>query len=56
MILFAILVTVLILLVIFAFAVISVGGTVFVIVFADLIVCIFIIAWVIKHFFGRKKY
>ena len=55
MILFIILMIVLILLVVFALAVIGVGGTVFIIVFADVIVCIFIIVWVMKRLIGRRR-
>ena len=31
------------------------GGTVFTVVFGDVIVCIFIIVWIMKRLFTKKK-
>lgn len=33
----------------------SVGGAAFIIVFGDVIVCILVIAWIVKRLLGRKK-
>ena len=42
-------------LVLFTALALSVGGAVFIIIFADVIVCILVIAWLIKHLARRKK-
>lgn len=55
MILFAILVLMLMLLVTFIVLVVGAGGAVFTIIFGDVIVCIFLIAWLIKLIFKKKK-
>ena len=34
---------------------VAVGGTAFIILFGDVIVCIFIIAWIIKRIIKKKK-
>lgn len=34
---------------------ISIGGSVFIVVFGDVIVCIAIIIWIIKRLFRKKK-
>lgn len=34
---------------------ISAGGAIFIIVFADVIVCVLVIIWLIKKLIGRKK-
>lgn len=33
----------------------SAGGAAFIIIFGDVIVCVIIIAWIIKRLFKRKK-
>lgn len=48
MVLFTILLLILILLTIITVFCISVGGTIFVILFSDVIVCIVIIGWILK--------
>lgn len=54
MVLFLILLTIIILLAIVVIAV-SVGGSIFIVVFGDVIVCIFLIGLIIKHLRKRKK-
>lgn len=54
MILFTILLLTAVFLTIFTVAAISVGGTVFVVLFADVFVCIFIIVWIMKRLFKKK--
>lgn len=54
MILFMILALTLILLVAITVIAISVGGAAFIIVFGDVIVCCFIIGWIIKKLFFKK--
>lgn len=39
----------------FAVIIISVGGTAFIIIFADIIVCALFIFWILKRLFKRKK-
>lgn len=55
MILFMILALILILLVAFIVLVVGTGGAVMAIVFGDVIVCIFIVIWLIKKLFIKKK-
>lgn len=55
MILFTVLLFMLILLIAITVFAIAIGGSVFVILFSDVIVCIFIIAWIIKHLIRKKK-
>lgn len=55
MILFLILSLILIALIALTIIVIAVGGTAFIVVFGDVIVCIFILAWIIKKLFFKKK-
>lgn len=55
MILFIILSLMLIALTVITVLAISVGGTVFIVVFGDVIVCGLIIVWVIKHLIKKKK-
>lgn len=54
MIIFTILALIVILLIIFAVAVLSVSGAAFIIVFGDVIVCIAII-WFVARLLSRKK-
>ena len=35
--------------------ILAVGGSAFILIFGDLIVCIAIIVWIIKHIFKKKK-
>lgn len=56
MILFLILALVLILLIAFIVVVVGTGGAIFAIVFGDVIVCIFIIMWLIKKFISKKRH
>lgn len=53
MILFIILALILLILIMFLIAVVSIGGSIFIVVFGDVIVCIAIITWIIVHL--RKK-
>ena len=55
MILFLILSLILIALIALTIIVLAAGGTAFIVVFGDVIVCIFILAWVIKNIFFKKK-
>lgn len=55
MIILTLLAITLVILLIFAATLITVGGAAFIIVFADVIVCAFIIAWIIKHLINRRK-
>lgn len=55
MILFLILLLTVILLTLITVIAISVGGTAFIILFGDVIVCIVILIWVMKHLFKRKR-
>ena len=55
MILFLILSLILIALIALTIIVLATGGTAFIVVFGDVIVCIFILAWIIKKIFFKKK-
>lgn len=55
MILFTVLLVMLLLLAAFAVILLSVGGTAFVIVFGDVIVCIALIVWLIRFLVKKKK-
>lgn len=55
MFLLTILLLILIILVAFTVLLISIGGSVFIIVFGDVIVCVFIIGWIIKKLINKKK-
>lgn len=55
MILFLILSLILIALIALTIVVLAAGGTAFIVVFGDVIVCIFILAWMIKKIFFKKK-
>ena len=54
MILFTVLVIILVVMAILAVAILSIGGGVFMVIFADVIVCILLIAFIIKHIFFKK--
>ena len=54
MILFTILVIILVVMAILAVAILSIGGGVFIAVFADVIVCILLIVFIIKRIFFKK--
>lgn len=54
MLLFTILLLMLIILVVFTALAIAVGGSVFVVIFGDVIVCVFIIGWIIKKLIKKK--
>ena len=54
MILFTILLLILLILIIITVLLVSIGGSAFIIVFGDVIVCIFIIAWILKKLITRK--
>ena len=54
MILFTILLVTLIVLTMIAIVVVSIFGAGAIVVFGDVIVCIFIIAWIMKLLIGRK--
>lgn len=55
MILTTILLLTLVMLVVFTVLIVSATGAVGIILFGDVIVCILVMAWVIKHLFKRKK-
>lgn len=54
MILFMILLLMLVILTVFTVIAIAIGGSAFIVVFGDVIVCIFIIAWIIKKLAKKK--
>lgn len=54
MITFTILMIILAILMVVSVIVISVGGAAFIIVFGDIIVCVFILIWIIKKIFKKK--
>lgn len=54
MILFTILVIILVVMAILAVAILSIGGSVFIVIFADVIVCILLIVFIIKRIFFKK--
>lgn len=54
MVLFTILLLTLLALTVFTVVAISAGGAVFMILFSDVIVCIFILAWIIKKLAKKK--
>ena len=53
--LFLLLLTTLIILVLFIILAISIGGAIAIILFGDVIVCIFLIVWIIKKMCKKKK-
>lgn len=55
MILFTILLMILILTVVVTVIAISIGGTAAIILFGDVFVCIFIIVWIMKRLFKKRK-
>lgn len=55
MILFTILLIMILILAVVAITVISVGGSAFLVIFGDLIVCIAIIVFIMKHLIEQKK-
>ena len=55
MFLFAVLLIMLTLLVLIAAFILGLGGTIFTVVFGDILVCIFLIVLIVKFAFGRKK-
>ena len=55
MILFTILSIILVMLIVTAVVILGVGGGAFIIVFADLIVRVFVIIWIIKRLIMRRK-
>lgn len=55
MITFLALVLILVILAVVSVIILAVGGSAFILVFGDLIVCIAIIVWIIKHIFKKKK-
>lgn len=55
MILFITLLIMALLLAVFTVFAIAIGGSVFIVVFGDVIVCVFLILWVIKKLFFKKK-
>ena len=54
MILFMTLLIMALLLAVFTVFAIAIGGSVFIVVFGDMIVCIFLIVWIIKKLFKKK--
>lgn len=54
MVLFMILLVTLVLLSVFTVLVVGAGGAVFTILFSDVIVCIFIIGWIMKRLIRKK--
>lgn len=55
MILFTILLLMLILLTIFTVLAVSMGGAMFIVIFGDVIICIFLIIWLMKRLITKKK-
>lgn len=54
MILFTVLLLIALFLIIFTVGAVAVGGAAFIIVFGDVIICIAIIAWIIKRIIKKK--
>lgn len=54
MVLFITLLLTVLLLTVLTVVIVSVTGAVGIVLFGDVIVCIFILAWIIKKIFGRK--
>lgn len=55
MILSTILLLTLLMLVVFTILIVSATGAVGIVLFSDVIVCILIMVWIMKHLFKRKK-
>lgn len=55
MVLFTILTIIALFLVAFTILAVAAGGTVFIIIFGDVIVCVMIILWIMKRLIRRKK-
>lgn len=55
MILATILLLTLIMLVVFTILIVSATGAVGIVLFSDVIVCVLVMAWIIKHLIKRKK-
>lgn len=55
MVLFLILLLITIILAIVTVVAVSIGGATFIILFGDVIVCVFIIVWIMKRLFRRKR-
>ena len=55
MILFITLLIMALLLAVFTVFAIAIGGSVFIVVFGDVIVCVFIILWIMKRLFRKRK-
>ena len=55
MVLFLILLLTIIILLAIVVIAVSIGGSIFVVVFGDVIVCIFLIGLIIKHLIKKKK-
>lgn len=55
MILFTILILTIIMLTLITIIAFSMGGTMFILVFGDVIVCIALLIWIIKRLHNRKK-
>ena len=55
MILFMILLLMVVLLTVLTIAAVSVIGATGIVLFGDVIVCVFIIIWIMKRLFGKKK-
>lgn len=55
MVLFTVLFIIALILLMLGIATLAVGGTAFIVVFGDIIVCVFLIVWLIKILFFRKK-
>ena len=55
MFLFLILALILLVLVLFIVFAVTIGGSIFIIIFSDVIVCAFIIGWIIKKLIDRRK-
>lgn len=55
MILFTLLMIALVVFAIITIITILIGGVGFIVIFGDLIICILLIAWIIKHFLKKKN-
>lgn len=55
MVLFTVLFIIALILLVLGIATLAVGGTAFIVVFGDLIICVFLIGLLIKFLFFRKK-
>ncbi|MCI9349056.1 MAG: hypothetical protein HFF83_07510 [Oscillibacter sp.] len=55
MVLFVMLLITLFILAVFTVVAVGIGGAAFIIVFSDVIVCVFLMVWILRFFFKRHR-